>query len=114
MAGLLAFAVIGFLAWWVQHNQRYKSGEVNVPFFSWGSNNPRAKRRTVRRYPRAAASTATATPRAMQAAVRQISTYTHNPEVAARLLQSTRKANMSKSLDWCAEKVVGDILRDRR
>ncbi|PZV07832.1 MAG: hypothetical protein DCF32_06270 [Leptolyngbya sp.] len=70
------------------------------------------QKRTGKRYPKAAASTAT--PRAMAGAVRQISTYTHNSEVAARLLQSTRKANMGKSLDWCAEKVIEDILRDRR
>jgi hypothetical protein len=111
---LLSFVIVGLLAWWVQHNQRYKSGQVNVPFFSWGSRGPKAKRRQVRRYPKAAASTATATPKAMKIAVRKISTYTHNPEVAARLLQSTRKANMAQPLEWCVDKTIQDILRDRR
>lgn len=82
-------------------------------FWLWARGETLKRRKQMgKRYPKAAASTAT--PRAMSVAVRKISTYTHDHDVAARLLHSTRQANMSKSLDWCAEKVIDDIVRDRR
>lgn len=111
---LLSFAIFGFVVWWFRHNQAYSAGLVDRPFFSVGAKGPKKRRRTVRRYPRAATSTATATPKTMALAVRKISTYTHNPEIAARLLQSTRKANMAQPLEWCVDKTIQDILRDRR
>ena len=116
---LLAFAVIGFVAWWIRYNQLYLSGAVKTPFFSFGSGQSRARRvRVAHRPAPAAARRAASVPQAQQReigqAVSKITTYTHNYDVSVRLLHSTRQANMSKSLDWCAEKVISDILRDRR
>jgi hypothetical protein len=112
---LLAFAVIGFVAWWIRYNQLYNSGAVKTPFFSFGSSQPRRVR--VAHRPAPAAARAVGTPaqqREIGQAVSRITTYTHNYDVSVRLLHSTRQANMSKSLDWCADKVIEDILRDRR
>ncbi|HSP31472.1 MAG TPA: hypothetical protein VLO13_05605 [Halomonas sp.] len=114
---LLALAVVGFIAWWIRYNQLYNAGAVKVPFFSLGTQ-PKARRVKVSSRP---VSRARATPPASAAAQREIgqavskiTRYTHNAEVSVRLLHSTRQANMSRSIDWCADKVVDDILRDRR
>lgn len=55
-----------------------------------------------------------ATPAQMRAAVREISTYTHNEDTAARLLHHTRLENRDKPLSWCVEKTIHDLVRDRR
>ncbi len=117
---LLAFAVIGFVAWWIRYNQLYSSGAVKAPFFSFGSSGQsKARRVRVAHRPapagaRRAAPVNQAQQREVGQAVSQITKYTHNYDVSVRLLHSTRQANMSKSIDWCAEKVIADILRDRR
>jgi len=114
---LLALVVIGFIAWWIRYNQLYSSGAVKVPFFSLGTQSQsKAKRVRVahRPAPRATTKASPAAQREIGQAVGKITTYTHNSEVSVRLLHSTRQANMSKSMDWCAEKVIDDILRDRR
>lgn len=116
---LLAFAVIGFVAWWIRYNQLYSSGAVRAPFFSFGSSQSRVRRVRVAHRPapaaaRRAASVNQAQQREIGQAVSQITKYTHNYDVSVRLLSSTRQANMSKSLDWCAEKVIDDLMRDRR
>lgn len=117
---LLALAVIGFVAWWIRYNQLYMSGAVKTPFFSFGnSGQSRVRRvRVAHRAAPAGASRAAPVNQAQQQeigqAVSKITRYTHNYDVSVRLLHSTRQANMSKSLDWCADKVIEDILRDRR
>ncbi len=55
-----------------------------------------------------------ATSKKMRAAVRQISIYTHHEETAARLLHHTRLENRGKPLEWCVEKTIHDLVRDRR
>ena len=35
-------------------------------------------------------------------------------QAALRLLRHARKSNPSKSLNWCQEKVISDLERDRR
>jgi hypothetical protein len=110
---LLAFAVIGFVAWWIRYNQLYSSGAVKTPFFSLGQAQPRQ----VRGQHRVDRPTSVATPgqqRAISQAVARITTYTHNQDVSVRLLRSTCQANMSKSLEWCTDKTIEDIIRDRR
>ena len=37
-----------------------------------------------------------------------------NPDVADRLLKSTRRSNPERSEQWCMEKVICDLERDRR
>ncbi|WOD37379.1 hypothetical protein [Nodosilinea sp. E11] len=112
---LLALAVIGFVAWWIRYNQLYRSGAVKTPFFSLGGQSQsRARRVKVAHRPVARKRATPAAEREIGQAVSKITTYTHNYEVSVRLLHSTRQANMSKSLDWCAEKVIDDLLRDRR
>lgn len=113
---LLAFAVIGFVAWWIRYNQLYSSGAVKAPFFSFGSSGQKVKaaHRPAPARGRKSPSVNQAQQREIGQAVSKISRYTHNREVSERLLHSTHQANMSKSLDWCAEKVIADIVRDRR
>jgi hypothetical protein len=101
---LLAYAITAFLAYWAWHDQQYRLGLKKHPFFSRGG-----QRRAKPRVRRPSANSG-----AVDRAIAEISRYTHNREVAARLLHSTRKANMGRSLDWCAEKTIEDIVRDRR
>lgn len=115
---LLAVAIVGFVAWWIRYNQLYSSGAVKVPFFSFGQAQ-RPRRAKVAHRPVATA--ARRSPPASQAqqqeigqAVSKVSRYTHNYDVSVRLLHSTRQSYPDKSMDWCAEKVINDILRDRR
>jgi hypothetical protein len=111
----LALVVIGFIAWWIRYNQLYSSGAVKVPFFSLGSQSKAKRVRVAHRpAPRATTKASPAAQREIGQAVSKITTYTHNSEVSVRLLNSTRQANMRKSMNWCAEKVIDDILRDRR
>ncbi|QQE65733.1 hypothetical protein GFS31_24210 [Leptolyngbya sp. BL0902] len=56
----------------------------------------------------------TATPHQIRAAVKEISIYTHNEEISARLLHHTRLENRGKPLSWCVEKTIHDLVRDRR
>lgn len=112
---LLALAVVGFIAWWIRYNQLYNAGAVKVPFFSLGTQ-PQARRVRVSSRPvaRSTPPASAANQREIGQAVSKINRDTHNAEVSVRLLHSTRQANMSRSIGWCAEKVVDDILRDRR
>ncbi|MBE9140949.1 hypothetical protein IQ254_27750 [Nodosilinea sp. LEGE 07088] len=57
---------------------------------------------------------ATVAPAVVNSAVSKITTYTHNREVSARLLQATHLAHQGRSLDWCVEKIIHDLVRDRR
>ncbi|MFQ4134768.1 hypothetical protein PGN35_000460 [Nodosilinea sp. PGN35] len=117
---LLALVVVGFVAWWVRYNQLYSSGAVKAPFFSFGSSGQSRVRRVRVAHRPAPAAAKNSRPmsqvqqREIGQAVSKITRYTHNYDVSVRLLHSTHQANMSKSLDWCAEKVIGDIIRDRR
>ncbi|MBW4486120.1 MAG: hypothetical protein KME14_26655 [Tildeniella torsiva UHER 1998/13D] len=119
MGVLLALVIVGFVAWWIRYNQLYSSGAVKAPFFSFGSGQSRVRKVRVAHRPapdgaRRSPSVSQAQQREIGQAVSQITKYTHNYDVSVRLLHSTRQANMSRSLDWCAEKVIADILRDRR
>ncbi|MGB3788982.1 MAG: hypothetical protein WA949_13305 [Phormidesmis sp.] len=38
---------------------------------------------------------------------------THNPDASARLVARLRSLNPDRSLDWCEEKAIYDIKRDR-
>jgi hypothetical protein len=50
----------------------------------------------------------------VRAAVKQITRYTHNQQVAARLLYAMREDNRHRSLQWCVDKTIQELLRDRR
>jgi hypothetical protein len=119
MGVLLALVIVGFVAWWIRYNQLYSSGAVKAPFFSFGSGQSRVRKVRVAHRPAPANARKAhvgnqAQQREIGQAVSQITKYTHNYDVSVRLLNSTHQANMSKSIDWCAEKVIADILRDRR
>ena len=47
-------------------------------------------------------------------AVKRINAYTHNRELSLRLLYNTRAMNKNRSLEWCADLVVQQLIRDRR
>lgn len=47
-------------------------------------------------------------------AVKQVTRYTHNRNVSARLLYATREDNRHQSLQWCVDKTIEELLRDRR
>ena len=48
------------------------------------------------------------------AALKQITVYTHNKQVSARLLYANRAANRGQSLQWCVNKTIQELLKDRR
>lgn len=50
----------------------------------------------------------------IDAALQQISRYTHNRQTSARLLYAQRQANKDHSLQWCVDKTIQELLRDRR
>ncbi len=47
-------------------------------------------------------------------ALKQITRYTHNREVSARLLYAMRKDNRHQDLQWCVDKTIQELLMDRR
>ena len=47
-------------------------------------------------------------------ALKQITRYTHNRNVSARLLYAKREDNRHQSLQWCVDKTIEELLRDRR
>ncbi|MGB3136252.1 MAG: hypothetical protein WBB18_05550 [Nodosilinea sp.] len=55
-----------------------------------------------------------AAPAVVNSAVNKITAYTHNQDVSARLLRAAQLANRGRSLDWCVEKIIHDLVRDRR
>lgn len=119
MALFLALAVLGFVAWWLRYNQLYRAGAVKLPFFSFGqtTQRPRKVRVTYRPPPTAARQSApvdASTQREVGQAVSRITTYTHNYDVSVRLLHSETGRNPGRSVGWCAEKVIDDLVRDRR
>jgi hypothetical protein len=99
---LLAYAITAFLAYWAWHDHQYRLGRKKHPFFSRGGQR------------RARVSRPQVNHGDFERGVAEISRYTHNRDVAQRLLHSTRQANRGRSLDWCAEKTIEDIIRDRR
>lgn len=109
---LLACAVICTVLWWIRHNQLYMSGQVKTPFFSFGQQSG-ARRVRVAHRPVSNRSSNQVSPEMLEA-IRRVAVYTHDAEVAGRLLHSTRQANMSKSINWCVEKTIEDLVRDRR
>jgi hypothetical protein len=109
---LLACAVICTVLWWIRHNQLYMSGQVKTPFFSFGSKGSTRRVRVAHRPVSKRSSNQVSGE--MLEAIRRVAVYTHDAEVAARLLHSTRQSNMSKSINWCTEKTIEDIIRDRR
>lgn len=109
---LLASAVICTVLWWIRHNQLYMSGQVKTPFFSFGNGSgPRRVRVAHRQDYKRRSNQVSAE---LLEAIRRVAVYTHDAEVAGRLLHSTRQANMSKSINWCVEKTIEDLIRDRR
>lgn len=46
--------------------------------------------------------------------VRQLNALTHNEATAKRLIFSLKQRHPERSLDWCAERAINDIERDRR
>lgn len=115
---LLAIAVLGFVAWWIRYNQLYRAGAVKLPFFSFGQSTQRPRNvRVSYKPPRATRQSAqvdVGTQKEVGQAVSKITAYTHNYEVSVRLLQSEKGRNPDRSVVWCAEKVIDDIVRDRR
>ncbi len=118
MEVLLALAVLGFVTWWLRYNQLYRAGAVKLPFFSFGQTTQRPQKvRVSYRHPPAARKSApvdASTQREVGQAVSRITTYTHNYDVSVRLLQAEKGRNPGRSVGWCAEKVIDDIVRDRR
>ncbi len=47
-------------------------------------------------------------------ALGQITRYTHNRAVSARLLYANRDNNRGKTLQWCVDKTIQELLRDKR
>lgn len=47
-------------------------------------------------------------------AITKITTYTHDRKTSARLLLAIREDNRHRSLDWCVNHCIEQILRDRR
>lgn len=46
--------------------------------------------------------------------IEEITHYTHDEKTAKRLLLAVKKVNPNKGIDWCKEKVISDITRDRQ
>jgi len=110
MVGLLLVGLVVVAFWWAVHRNYYRQGKVARPFFSKGG----SRRHTpVRARARARQPTTVGSVAQMRYAVRQITPYIHNETTAARLLHSTRLAHKGKSLQWCVDKVIGDVVRDR-
>jgi hypothetical protein len=99
---LLAYAITAFLAYWAWHDQQYRLGLKKHPFFSRGGQ------------PRRRVSRPQVNHGDFERGVAEISRYTHNREVAERLLHSTTKVHQGRSVAWCTEKTIEDIVRDRR
>jgi hypothetical protein len=99
---LLAYAITAFLAYWAWHDQQYRLGRKKHPFFSRGGQ----RRARVKRPP--------VTNVEFEKCVAEISRYTHNRDVAERLLNSTTKKHQGRSVAWCAEKTIDDLIKDRR
>ena len=51
---------------------------------------------------------------AAEQAVKRVTTYTHDRETAIRLLMATADTHRTRPLDWVADKVIHDLVRDRR
>jgi hypothetical protein len=47
-------------------------------------------------------------------ALNKITAYTHDRKTSARLLLAIRDENRQRSLDWCVQATIDQILRDRR
>lgn len=109
---LVAYAITAFLAYWAWHDQQHRLGRKKHPFFSRGGQH-RARR------PRAAApararSQSTGNEAEVMEGIRRITGYTHNQETAYRLLKHTWEMNRGQSIEWCTEKCIDDLIRDRR
>ncbi|WP_156119852.1 hypothetical protein [Leptolyngbya sp. KIOST-1] len=47
-------------------------------------------------------------------ALKQITRYTHNRQTSARLLYAVREDNRHQTLQWCVERTIAQLVRDRR
>ena len=99
---LLAYAITAFLAYWAWHDHQYRLGRKKHPFFSRGGQRRRRVSRPQVNHGE------------FERGVAEISRYTHNREVAERLLHSTTKKHQGRSVAWCAEKTIDDLIKDRR
>lgn len=106
---LVAFAITAFLLYWGWHDQRYRAGLVKHPFFSLGGNRKQPRRSAQMRY-----SNNQEVEHAVRNAISQVTAYTHNQEVASRLLEANMKRHLHQPLEWCVEKTIEDLIRDRR
>ena len=105
---LTAYAITAFLAYWAWHDQQYRLGLKKHPFFSRGGN------KRPRRSAQMAYANNKEVEQAIRSAISQVTAYTHNPDVASRLLEANMKRHLHRPLEWCVEKTIEDIIRDRR
>ncbi|MBD2107420.1 hypothetical protein [Nodosilinea sp. FACHB-13] len=106
---LVAYAIAAFLLYWAWHDQQHRLGLKKHPFFSRGGNRKRTRRSAQMVY-----ANNQEVEHAVKHAISQVTAYTHSHEVASRLLEATMKRNLSRPLNWCVEKTIEDIIRDRR
>ena len=99
---------MGLGYYWQAHDQRYAAGLEKHPFFSWGGNRVR------RTAPQKAIQRNKATQAEIEAGLRRVVSYTHNYDVAQRLLNSTLSTYSGRPFEWCVEKTIHDLIRDRR
>lgn len=67
-----------------------------------------------RRLQQGQTATADGWPSEVEQSIKKVTSYTHDRKVAERLMMQCSKANPDKSIHWVVEKVVQDIIRDRR
>lgn len=106
---LVAYAITAFLLYWAWHDQQHRLGLKKHPFFSRGGNRKRPRRSAQMVY-----ANNKEVEHAVRNAISQVTAYTHNPEVASRLLEANMKRHLSRPLEWCVEKTIEDLIRDRR
>lgn len=114
--------VLLVLLWWALHQREYLKGKVDRPFFSWGRRSgllspppteeqaATYQRKRKRSRPPATSDTADE----LQQAVRTIATYTHNQDVAVRLLREALEQNPGKPMKYCVARALEKLMRDRR
>jgi hypothetical protein len=88
-----------FLGWWRYHHLMYVKGKRKHPFF--GRSAAYRQKQECQRWHQE-----------YEVAVRSVMQYTHNYDVAARLLNSNYRPG--GSLEWAVSKTIQDLIRDRR
>ena len=94
--------------YWREHDKRYEAGLEKHPFFSLGGS--RSRRKT----PQKATARRPVTQAEIDAALHRVVVYTHSYDVAQRLLVATISTYRGRSFEWCVDKTIHDIVRDRR